>query len=208
MEVEATWKTQSDEYIPIRQLEDRHLVNIINFLCRNAAKNKAATLRDGYQLDSMLTGEMACMTIERDIFALENMSLDEFLVESVPQWENLVRELWRRGLAGAVNWADVGLCEYPEYTEEERREEMATYFVIEGTEDGGQIRQFSKKELLKAMQDDDYADIDASMAMSQADWDEHDTPCDPNYWGDNIVIIKGTVVQPKPKEEVTVWEVD
>lgn len=75
---------------------------------------------------------------------------------------------------------------------------MSDYFVITSDEDGGHIQRFSKKELEKELEDGGIESLfktsieNASML---------------SYWGDEMLIIKGNIIVPEPKKEVTVWEV-
>jgi hypothetical protein len=76
------------------------------------------------------------------------------------------------------------------------------YFVIQGSEDGTQIATCSDEAALKRhIEDSGLKKFREQMTSG----DHFQT--DPNYWPhDTCLIIKGSVLIPKPKEVVKDWE--
>lgn len=74
------------------------------------------------------------------------------------------------------------------------------YFVITSDEDGGHVRQMSKDELEKALNQDEMGRVelgfstDALTSISEPEI---------NYWGHNFLIIRGEIVVPKTEKVVT-----
>jgi hypothetical protein len=97
--LKTRWTTREGQVISIRSLEDRHLINIVKMLRRNAAIHLSEQIAGLYSFAFHLQGEMASYYIEQDIARAEGTSPDEFLSEEVPAWEYLLREVERRGLS-------------------------------------------------------------------------------------------------------------
>lgn len=89
---------------------------------------------------------------------------------------------------------------------------MSDYFVLYCTEDGGRVETYTKKELEVELQDEEgiFKNFNSSAAMDGEDSDFMSTICDAlmSYWGYDIAIIKGSLIVPKAKEQVTVWEIE
>ena len=96
--LKTTWVTKDGRAIPIVQMEDTHLANTIAFLRRRAWGMKEMCIAQGLRAACAMPGEMATMAIESDIQHLEEMEDEEFLEETVPQWENLLKEASKRNL--------------------------------------------------------------------------------------------------------------
>ena len=77
------------------------------------------------------------------------------------------------------------------------------YIVISPGEDGATIEQLSKSVLLERIDEKYYGDIDFKTSLSPNIED-----IDPNYWGDEILIIKGEIVVPQPVKTVTAFEME
>jgi len=73
------------------------------------------------------------------------------------------------------------------------------YFIISNSE----IEQVSEEELLNRIRPEDVACYYGRVGFLEV-IEESDT----NYWGDNILIIKGEIVTPKPKKVVETFEID
>lgn len=71
------------------------------------------------------------------------------------------------------------------------------YFVISNSDGDVSVRQINKEELVRQLQEDMRTGF---------------LPCiedqDPNYWGDNMLIIKGEIVVPRPKEIIQSFDID
>lgn len=92
------WTTIDGKRIPIPELSDSHLLNIIRMLRRQAPHVKEVALEEGYNFLSTLRGEMATYYAEQDIQSVEDSTDEEFLSEYHPLWDDLVAEANRRGL--------------------------------------------------------------------------------------------------------------
>lgn len=76
------------------------------------------------------------------------------------------------------------------------------YIKISASPDGIMvIRYETKEELLEDLNEDP----DAAFFSSP---DDLAIDSDPNYWGEKQLLIKGEVVQPKPKTVVKEFEID
>lgn len=81
------------------------------------------------------------------------------------------------------------------------------YFVICNGDGDTSIDMMSKKELLvrlKPEEDEDEYFCD----YGKVGFLENIKNDDPNYWGDNILIIKGKIIIPKVKEKIICYNVD
>lgn len=71
-----------------------------------------------------------------------------------------------------------------------------SYFLIYPTEDGPRVRQFSTPEGVRAFFDGE------PIKGFRANTNEPD----PNYWGEQCLIIRGEIVVPQPKTVVQEWD--
>lgn len=72
-----------------------------------------------------------------------------------------------------------------------------TYFIISNSDGDTSVTPMTESELLDALGEDYWGDVDFLKNLA-----ENDT----NYWGGDILIIKGSMVIPKPKAVVTSYE--
>lgn len=93
----TTWKTKDGIKIPIRELDDNHLKNIIAQLRRNARKQMD---RLEYELLAYADGapDGASMAAESEAMHLVDMDVDEWLEGNCTQWKALNKEAQRRGI--------------------------------------------------------------------------------------------------------------
>ena len=98
-EASATiWKTRDGREIPIREMEDAHLLNTVRYLRRCAPEMQLARSLQFDIAASRMGGEMARLCLEQDAAAVDRMQPDDFLQEVVPQFRAMLEELCRRGL--------------------------------------------------------------------------------------------------------------
>jgi hypothetical protein len=71
------------------------------------------------------------------------------------------------------------------------------YFVISNSDGETTVTELSKEQLLKRVNDGEYKKV-----LSVPDNE------DTNYWGDNVMIIKGTIVKPRAEQVVTKYSID
>lgn len=69
---------------------------------------------------------------------------------------------------------------------------MEMYFVIRNSDGDTSVTPMTKKQILEYLNEDEGTDFLLQIPSN------HDT----NYWGDKVLIIKGEVVTPTPKEKV------
>ena len=74
------------------------------------------------------------------------------------------------------------------------------YIVMVASEDGFSIDAVSKETLLLRLANDYWGEKEIGEKIPGE--------TDPNYWGDQLVIIKGDVVVPRPKKVVEEYEID
>lgn len=75
-----------------------------------------------------------------------------------------------------------------------------TYFVISNSDGDTTVEEISKTELLKRIADCDYGHGDFLTQLPQN--------TDTNYWGEGVLIIKGTIVTPKAEQVVTKYNIE
>lgn len=73
------------------------------------------------------------------------------------------------------------------------------YFIISNNDGDTYIETATKEQITKRLEEKYYGEE----PMFKSDIERSDT----NYWGDNILIIKGEIVVPKPKKVVETFEV-
>lgn len=73
-----------------------------------------------------------------------------------------------------------------------------TYFVIRNSDGDTIVNTITKEELLERIRDGNYPNIFNTMPVDG----------DTNYWGDNILIIKGKIVVPEAKQVVTEYDIE
>ena len=69
------------------------------------------------------------------------------------------------------------------------------YYIIHNGEGDTTVEEVTKEELLKRIEEHYYGPVGCL--------DSCPVDSDTNYWGENILIIKGRVVTPKPEQVVT-----
>ena len=82
------------------------------------------------------------------------------------------------------------------------------YFMIRNSDGDTHIEPLTREELMKRITPDEdgntyYGHID-NITFLDAIPEDTDT----NYWGEGIIIIKGDIVTPRPKEVVKSLEID
>lgn len=87
---DRAWKQADGKIIAIDQMDDRHLLNSIRMLERNAPVYKERLLSQGYQALSFVQGEQTEWDIEHDIGRLEEQDPAEFLHDTFPVYENML----------------------------------------------------------------------------------------------------------------------
>lgn len=73
-----------------------------------------------------------------------------------------------------------------------------TYFVIRNSDGDTFVHQLTKEQLLRNLNYGEYRDAFKKLPA------ESDT----NYWGEGVLIIKGTVVAPRAEEVITKYDID
>lgn len=80
-----------------------------------------------------------------------------------------------------------------------------SYFIISNSDGNTTVEQVDKNTLLERIQPEEgeeccyYGRVGFLNEINEGDTD---------YWGDNILIIKGEIVTPKPKKVIETFEVD
>jgi hypothetical protein len=99
------WVTKEGERIKVKDMGDRHLVNTVNMLLRWGVAYTESVLIECECALSMLHGEMAQLTMEREISGIMNMNLVDFVdCYGPPTWDKLVDEVYKRGLENKIKW--------------------------------------------------------------------------------------------------------
>lgn len=93
------WVTATGERIRVRDMEDRHLLNTINMLKRYAILNYFEAISAGYFCLGFMRGEMAILSVEQDLRALEeDTHPEDLLEEEFPIFATMLAEAKRRKL--------------------------------------------------------------------------------------------------------------
>lgn len=93
---DPTWETKDGEVIPISELGDNHLYNILNMLRRKAVA-KLVEVQGTFLTMPEPQGEIASMDFDRAFDEVNEMTwLD--VAEDHPKWFFLVAEARRRGI--------------------------------------------------------------------------------------------------------------
>lgn len=93
----STWRVKAGQVIKIKELENSHLINIINLLWRNASKIKSRTEVDMLRAIGMLQGEMAMDCADRDLNALMKADPEEWIFTQ-EKFKELCAEAKRRDI--------------------------------------------------------------------------------------------------------------
>lgn len=78
---------------------------------------------------------------------------------------------------------------------------MEQYFVITNSDGDTHVDVLNKEELLKRINEGYYG-------SNREIFDKLPKESDTNYWGDGILIIKGSLVSPKPISKITEYTID
>lgn len=108
----TTWVTKDGERIPVREMNDSHLVNTIQYLRRIAQIQLIeSTLAIGqYLSDDPPDGAwLAVIAAEHD---LNDMNADEFALEAYPTFAAMLKEAEQRGLDAATSTSAGGAGEW------------------------------------------------------------------------------------------------
>lgn len=92
------WISKDGRKIFIKDLEDKHLVNIIKYLKKNAENYREELISLGNMMLLSLHGDMAIESIESSLCQLNNISGNVFLDEYIPCYTNLITEAQKRKL--------------------------------------------------------------------------------------------------------------
>lgn len=71
------------------------------------------------------------------------------------------------------------------------------YFVIRNSDGDTTVRAYTKEELLQEIEDGDYRDVLTELP-----------DMDTNYWGEQVLIIKGKMVNPIAEEVITKYNIE
>jgi hypothetical protein len=78
---------------------------------------------------------------------------------------------------------------------------METYFVITNSDGDTNVETINKEELLIRINDGYYG-------SGREVFDKLPKENDTNYWGDGVLIIKGSIVSPKPITKITEYTIE
>ena len=74
-----------------------------------------------------------------------------------------------------------------------------TYFIINNSDGDTSVVEMNKTELLEAIEENYWG--------QNIYFDDISENRDTNYWGEGILIIKGKIVTPEPKEVITSYDI-
>lgn len=73
-----------------------------------------------------------------------------------------------------------------------------TYFIIRNSDGDTTVREISKEQLLRDMNDGEFGGVLGNIPENP----------DTNYWGEGVVIIKGRIVVPKAEQVITKYSIE
>jgi len=79
------------------------------------------------------------------------------------------------------------------------------YFIISNSDGETTVDQIDKDTLIERIQPEEGEECNY---YGRAGFLNKIEDSDTNYWGDNILIIKGEIISPKPKTVIETYEVD
>jgi len=95
---ERTWITKEGREIKVADMDDSHLINTIRMLRRKAGRMKLAAELECISAESMFNGDMAKLSIEQEGARISGMSDEDFLMEHIPPYRRMLREVRIRNL--------------------------------------------------------------------------------------------------------------
>ena len=98
MKADDAWTTRDGRAIPIREMENRHLFNTIEFLRRQVPWLHAQATTAFFGAELVVRGEAALDAVEFEQHLLESMTVEQFMLATHPKYGLLVTEAKRRGL--------------------------------------------------------------------------------------------------------------
>ncbi len=96
---EHIWTTRTGEEIPMRQLGDVHLENIILMIRRSEARTskfRNEQILEAHSFLASCNGEAARDAVEQSIKSYDTASVDDILKEAYPPYKHLLEEKERR----------------------------------------------------------------------------------------------------------------
>ena len=92
------WISKGGERIPIKLLNDKHLINIIKMLLGKARGRKSEDEREAIISAGQAQGEMASYSLEVEHTVLSDMTVHEYTMDNVSIYPYLIMEAESRGL--------------------------------------------------------------------------------------------------------------
>jgi hypothetical protein len=96
------WRTATGKAIAFRAMTNTHLLNVIAYLERKAKAHLEAVY-----LMPWPTAEYASMEFEKEVNAMEKMTLQELADHIHPQYHSLVREALRRKILPGKGYQEI-----------------------------------------------------------------------------------------------------
>ena len=75
------------------------------------------------------------------------------------------------------------------------------YYIIHNSDGDTTVEQVTREELLERINENYYGADGYISSLKGMDLDT-------NYWGENVLIIKGEIVTPEPEKVVTQYNID
>lgn len=94
---EKTWTTKDGREIPIKDMDDQHLLNAARMIYRNADACLQDSIEEGEKILPTLSGEQAQYAVEDELLRLQQMTGEEFIKE-YPLYQWLLEEIEKRKL--------------------------------------------------------------------------------------------------------------
>ncbi len=99
------WATKDGRRIRVRQMDDCHLVNTVNYLLRTEFVMRWQGIMDAKALLATVHGEQALFALEREIDCMVGMDPEDWLSCYLITWDVLVTEIYRRDFDKRITWS-------------------------------------------------------------------------------------------------------
>lgn len=99
------WVTKDGRRMRVRQMDDRHLVNTVNYLLRMEFAAHLKGMQDLEDILATVRGEQALFDLEREADSLADRDPEDWLSCELITWDALVAEIDRRGFDKRIAWS-------------------------------------------------------------------------------------------------------
>lgn len=96
------WVTKDGQRVHVKDLGDTHLTNLIKLVIRKGKQAQLCEIVAANSISMLFQGEMAQLCAARDIDAMENEHINNYLERRMITWESIKKEAFKRKLVDAI----------------------------------------------------------------------------------------------------------